>query len=224
MDIFWKGMDNNIIFNLQSRIFKIAFERTNFCVSMPAYNNELAILAQIARGDEAAFAALFDHYRDKVYSICIKLTHSPELSEEILQDVFLKVWIKRNDLPQITHFRAYLYTMVRNMVYNALKAAAQHELTLAAMPPGELTPVVPDDTLLYKENQQILAAAINRLPPQQQMVYKLIGEQGLKREEVSRAMGISPETVKTHIAQAMRSIRAYCRVRMGIGLLFLLFF
>ena len=185
---------------------------------------EAELLSRIQQGDETAFEQLFHHYRDKVYSIALKLTSSTMLAEEIVQDVFLKIWLKREQLHEVEHFRAYLYTIVRNHTFNHLKAIAHRQISLTDINPGDIAPYNRADfPVLEKENEKILAEAVHTLPPQQKLVYKLLREDGLKREEVSRKMGISPETVKAHIAHAMRSIRAFCLARIG-GLLLLFYF
>ncbi|WP_157307941.1 RNA polymerase sigma factor [Chitinophaga tropicalis] len=83
--------------------------------------DEKDVLTRIAAGDEEAFSLLFNHYRNRIYTIAYKLTESAPLSEEILLDVFLKVWLKRERLSELEHFTAYLFTITRNHVFSTLK-------------------------------------------------------------------------------------------------------
>lgn len=181
-------------------------------------------LGRIAGGDEAAFTQLFGAYKDRIYTIALRLTSSATMSEEIVQDVFVKLWQKRETLLAVEHFRAYLFTATRNHVFNALKRQARHRHMV-----GELDqdwPDVQSDTdnlLLEKEYREVLAEAVGRLPDRQRQIYGLIKEQGWKRGQVARQLGISEETVKAHLMQAMRSIRAYCLTRLDLYIALALF-
>lgn len=193
---------------------------------VPAENNpnEKEWLRRVATGDEAAFTVLFDAYKDRIYTIALRITDSPLIAEEIVQDVFLKIWVKRESLTAVDHFRAYLFTATRNQVFNVLKRLARHREITAELTADAHAETSDSDTLLLdKEYQAILSEAVNQLPPQQQQVYRLMKEQGLKRDQVAEQLAISPQTVKVHLAQAMRSIRAFCIARLDIYIAFVLF-
>lgn len=184
----------------------------------PAYN-EIELLKLVAEGNKNAFTEIYNNYRHKVYSIAYELTDATAVAEEIVQDVFLKVWVKRSSLHEVTHFRAYLFTITRNYVFTALKRIARKESIEVNAIQG--TPYYTHDTedrVLNNEYTRILQAAIDRLPEQQKQVYNLIKKEGLKREEAAAALHLSPETVKSHLAQAMRSIRTYCLTRLDVSI------
>lgn len=172
----------------------------------------------IAAGNEKAFEQLFSSYRNKVYTIALKITGSTELAEEVLLDVFLKVWIKREQLPHIEHFSAWLFTVTRNRVFKTLKQQALHAAGEAITGDDDLLlshTHHPGVVLVEKEYWQVLHEAVAQLSPQQKKVYHLIKENGLKREEAAAALNLSPETVKRHLAEAMHAIRAYCSYHLG---------
>ncbi|HUP13426.1 MAG TPA: RNA polymerase sigma-70 factor [Niastella sp.] len=184
----------------------------------PSYT-ELELLKLVAEGDRNAFTQIYNNYRNKIYSIAFELTESTTVAEEIVQDVFLKIWVKRGSLHEIEHFRAYLFTITRNYVFTALKRIARKEtIKVSAILDAPLYDNDTDDRVLNNEYTRILQAAIDRLPEQQKQVYNLIKKEGLKREEAAAALHLSPETVKTHLAQAMRSIRTYCLARLDISI------
>ena len=173
--------------------------------------SEQELLQLITKGDEVAFAALFNNYRNKIYSIAYELTESTVIAEEIVQDTFLKIWLRRETLEDVTHFKAYLFTIARNYVFSALKSIARRqnmELKIVQHTPGFYSDT--ENRVIQKEYDAILKQAVNSLPPKQKEVYLLMKEQGMKRHEVAAALQVSEETVKTHLAQAMRAIRAYC--------------
>lgn len=188
----------------------------------PQYS-EQELLLLIAKGDETAFSILFNNYRNKIYSIAYELTESTVIAEEIVQDTFLKVWLRRETFGEVTHFKAYLFTITRNYVFTALKRIArrQNQEKIAAQD----IPLYYSDTenqLIQKQYEEILKRAVNTLPAQQKQVYILVKEKGYKRNEVADELQLSPETVKTHLAQAIRTIRAYCLAHLDTSLLLLL--
>ena len=177
-------------------------------------------------GDESAFTRLFELYRDRIYSIALKVTRSNIIAEEIVQDVFLKIWQRRDKLHLIQNFSAYLFAMTRNDVYKVLKEiAGNYRTTLLTDEDSSLACAYTADLIMAKEYDQVLQNAIDRLPSQQRRVYHLIKDQGLKRGEVADQLQIQPETVKFHLAQAMKNIKAFCTLYLGAftGLIILLY-
>ncbi len=189
----------------------------------PLYN-EVQLLSQIACGNEAAFAKFFHHHRNRVYSIALKISGSTLLAEEIVQDVFLKIWMKRKDLHHVQNLSAYLYIIVQNAVYKSLKRIARdYKISVDRCNEPFLTIPDPEEYLVEKDYESLLQKAIGELPNQQREVYKLIREKGLKRKEVASLLNIHPETVKFHLSKAMKSIWSYCQLHLHLLLGFGLF-
>ena len=187
--------------------------------------NEEELLAFIAQGDELAFTRLFDNYRDRIYSIAFRIIHSTTIAEEIVQDVFLKIWLRRARLIEVQNFNAYLFVVTRNHVYKALKQIAKnYELT--AFTEKDLLAGDNDSAglVMEKEYNSLLRKAIDRLPNQQKKVYQYIKEKGLKREEAAGLLHLSPETVKYHLAEAMKNIRTFCMLHLDIFIGFIICF
>jgi RNA polymerase sigma-70 factor (family 1) len=184
-------------------------------LSYSALHNESMILHQIGEGSEEAFAELFDHYHPNIYSTVVRLTGDREKAEELVQDVFLKVWTNRHTLPEIQHFAAWLYTIATNETFTALdKAKRAKKRMSAAANTADFTPHIisetPADHFEEKEYATLLHHAIQRLPEKQQRTYKMIREQGMSRQEVAIILGVAPETVKEHLSRAMKSVRSFC--------------
>jgi RNA polymerase sigma-70 factor (family 1) len=186
--------------------------------------NEHELLSRIAEGDETAFTHLFHTYRARVYTLAIRLTGENGISEEIVQDVFLKLWLKRERIPAIDNFPGFLVTVTQNTVYSAMRTMLRRKKHTAEYQdiPSLLFYHDTEDLLDEKDLRAIINQAINRLPPQQKQAYLLIKEDGLSRENAARQMKISPETVKAHLAQALRSIRVYCLHRLDVPTVLLL--
>ncbi len=86
---------------------------------------EQDLLIRLSEGDSAAFAELFHAYSDRVYATALRLMGSHTYAEEIVQEVFMKIWLTRHTLHQVTYFRAYLFTTARNHIFNCLKQLAR---------------------------------------------------------------------------------------------------
>jgi len=171
--------------------------------------DEKEILIKIAEGDQKAFELLFLHYRTGIYITSFRLTHSSALSEEIVQDVFLKVWLKRSGLGQIGNFRAYLFTIAQNTIYSAMRKLCKQKF-ISRDPASIAALATTEEDVKNGDYEQLLQEAVDRLPAKQKKTYVLIKEKGLKREQAAVILHVSSETVKSNLEQAIRNIKAYC--------------
>lgn len=187
--------------------------------------NERLLLSGIASGDESAFEQVFNFYRPNLFTTVFRMTGSRQVAEEILQDSFLKVWIKREQLPELTNFGGWLYTIAENLTYNAIKSLQREKMHTVSFVLNIYTDrfAQADEALREKEYNGLLLKAIGRLPEKQQRTYLLIKQHGLKRNEAAKKLGVSPETVKWNLDQAMRSIRAFFMQNIEFILLISLF-
>ncbi|HRN56562.1 MAG TPA: sigma-70 family RNA polymerase sigma factor [Agriterribacter sp.] len=188
-------------------------------------HNERELLLRIARDDEHAFTRLFHYYKNKIYTIAYNLTESPAMAEEAVQEIFMKLWIKRKDLPAVEHFYAWFCTVARNHMFTLFKRRAVS--ICRAISETDTVSFFTCDTeerVLFKETETIIKKALHSLPPQQNKVYHLIKEKGYKKEEAAAFLNLSPETVKIHLAKAMKNIRAYCLAHMDSPAMLLIAF
>ncbi|MFT4018075.1 MAG: sigma-70 family RNA polymerase sigma factor [Agriterribacter sp.] len=188
--------------------------------------NEKELLLRISAGDASAFALLFNQYKDKIYTIGFKITGSAFLAEEVVQEIFMKLWTNRKTLPELECFTAWFNTVTRNHLFSLIKRKAareQREIVFANKIPAFYNNA--DENILLKDAGELLEKALYTLPPQQNKVYRLIKERGMKKEEVASQLNLSTETVKAHLSKAMKSIRAYYLAHMDHpAILILVFF
>lgn len=171
---------------------------------------ESTLLAMLAEDSEYAFQIIFDRHRDTIYKVAMLYVKSPVIAEEIVQDVFLKLWFQRKNLTQLRSLESWLFILTRNLTINCFKKIT-HEWTAREkwVKENGLSENTTDHKIIDAEYQRLLQLAIAQLSPQQQQVYKLAKEQGLSYEAISTRLSISPLTVKTHIARALSSIRLF---------------
>lgn len=182
-------------------------------------NNKL--LNAVASGDKGAFTKLFYMFHQELGEFILKLTKSKPIAEEVVQEVFIKVWTHREALSGVKSFRAYLFTVARNHAFNVLRDETRKTFLIEDF---ERYPLVDtDDTAVEKEAlYAIVEKAVALLPPQQQKVWKLNKEEGLPYQKIAEQLKLSPLTVKRHISLAMASIIRYVRAK-GSHLTFWIF-
>ncbi len=148
--------------------------------------------------------------KNDIYAHAFHFTQSVFVAEEITQDVFLKLWLNKQSLAEINNLEAWLYTITKNACFNQLKKIArEHRLKNSLAQEPEQIDETTESYLVVKEQQSLLQQAIDHLSAQQKLVFKLNREGGLKNAEIARQLNISPNTVKTHMVGALRSIRLF---------------
>jgi RNA polymerase sigma-70 factor (family 1) len=176
----------------------------------PVYNNENEhkLLLQIAQNDGVAFKLIFDHYWDRIYSMALTYLKSPLYAEDAVQEVFVKLWNNRQQLPAVRKFDSYLFIVARNEIISTLRKKIVHAPFYEYLS-DELTEQVlaPDQQLDLKEFQTLIDEAIERLPVQQQRVYRMSRQEGMSQEQISQELDISISTIKGHMTKALQSIR-----------------
>lgn len=189
-------------------------------------HNESALLNLVSEGDESAFRVIFNHYSDKLYNYARKITDNEELAEELVMDAFLKIWCNREELSKINNFDSYLFTIVRNQAFTAIKRRA-HEasiINILSLSNTEYQDCT-EDTVSYNEYKQLLSKAVNQLPPQQKLVYSMSRDEGLKYDEIADQLNLSKNTVKAHLKKALSALRVvfanYMALILGLALFFL---
>jgi RNA polymerase sigma-70 factor (family 1) len=186
-------------------------------------DKEKILLDKVAAGDEHAFAELFENYHQLLGSFVMRLIKSESLTQEIVQDVFVKIWINRGVLAEITCFKAYLIVVARNHALNSLKQIARDRSRQTAWVNNVLRLAANDqnETDSTINTSELIDQAIALLPPQQKKVYLLSRREGLHQEEIAAALNISLETVKKHMVLALRFLKNHLRTHIGIFLFLL---
>lgn len=189
---------------------------------MESNPSDKELLDLVAAGDEAAFRRLFNAYYEQLGNHIFRLTESRVVTEEIVQDAFLKIWLNRESLGGIQHFKAYLFAASRNHAINHLRKLARER--------GQRRQwervVVSQTEEMADEREDVyglLDLAVRQLPPQQRKVYIMSRYDRLKYEDIASRLDLSRETVKKYLQLATASIAAYIRDHMELVVIVLAF-
>lgn len=184
--------------------------------------NDKLLFDAIASGNEAAFEALFHRYKANVYASAYKWTRSAHVAEEIVQEVFIRLWTSRSCLMAVEDPLAYIYRMVSNKVRDYFKNDLNREHILRKV--REEQPAasnITEDMIAANTMNRLIAEAMARLSGQKRHIYYMNRQQGKSIKEIANELHISPNTVKTHLYEALHVVRNYLR-NAGILLLLLL--
>lgn len=168
-------------------------------------NQEL--LSRIAQGDQEAFAALHHQYWSEVYGLALAFLKSGDQAEDVVQEVFLKLWIKRETLPSINDFTPYFMVMVRNEIISFLRQLAQRQKKHAQYISEnnfnlqQLFPLSDSDTAAIIKN------ALNELTERQRHIFLLSRNEGLSHDQIALQLGLSKKTVSNTITQVLNHLR-----------------
>lgn len=173
--------------------------------------NETELLTKIAAGDEVAFKQLFEHHRKKLYHYVLAVTKSREVAEEIVIDVFLKLWTGRELITHIQHMDAFLFKVAYNKAMDFFKLAAKNaklqKLVSEQMEAHQEQSA--DYSLLNNECREILNNAYKQLSPQRRLMITLSREKGMTHEEIATELNLSRNTVKNTITDSLKIIKQY---------------
>lgn len=161
-------------------------------------------LAKIAAGDARAFEWLYKNYCKRIYDYIFLLTNDAALSEDLVQEIFLKVWTQKEKLTEIKNLNSYLHTTAKNLITdNWRKQSTEKQVikNIAYTADKEIT-LTP-----FKNEPGVLSGALDTLSERQKLIYRLIREEGRSREEISKALNLSPNTVKATMQNALHKIR-----------------
>ena len=181
---------------------------------------EKELLLLIKQGHEAAFERIYKLYSPRLFANIYKMVRSQSTAQEILQEVFIKVWNNRAGIDSERSFRSYLFRIAENNVYDFFRKAArdkrqQSHLLAVAIEHYEHI----EEILLRKENALILQKAIDSLSPQRHEVFRLCKLEGKSYDEVSKQLGISSSTISDHIVKANKAVREYLIDHMDMTIL-----
>lgn len=173
----------------------------------PSYPPEL--LLQIAAGDQTAFQQIYAGFYKRLYQFALAIVKTRETAEEIVEDVFIRIWQKRQDISSIRNLRVYLYTATKNASLNYLSRKARASVT---EPFDHIhvelseTALTPEQILITTEIHLKILKTVEALPPRCKMIFKLVREDELQYKEIAEILNISINTIDAQMAIAVKRI------------------
>ena len=193
-------------------IIYVCFPRTNdlLLYNSPTYTDK-ELLRQVAEGDETAFKHLYLQWHQLLAGYVFRITESRELTEEIVQDVFMNIWRVRETLAEINNFKHFLLVVSRNRAFDVLKKQLKEQKLKQIWEKENMSklPIAVDDAEVSPYS--LIDQAIDSLPPRRKEVYLLSRHERIAYKEIANRLGISIESVKTHLKLANNSISAFIR-------------
>jgi len=179
---------------------------------------EITILKQlqirVEQSNQKAFEDLYRLFFPRLYNFAMLYVHKKEAAEEIVNDVMVKIWEKRDTINTIENLETYLFVAIRNHCLNYLQKYSHYHVTIE--PESGLAEVIsindPAKDLEWKEINLKLHLAIEQLPDQCRTVFKLIKEEGFKYKQVAEILNLSPRTVETQLFRAIKKLDAVVNI------------
>ena len=173
-------------------------------------HNESLLVQEMQSGNEEAFTALYRHYSPRLYLNILKMVRDPLLAEEMVQELFTRVWLKRTNKGLKENFSGYIYRTGQNLVHDFFRRLKRdHLLRERFRSFAETQDEQIEEVLHRRQSSVILNKAIEQLSPQQKKVYELVRVEGCTYKRAAEIMGISPLTVKEYLTDTNKSIRRY---------------
>jgi RNA polymerase sigma-70 factor (ECF subfamily) len=173
------------------------------------------LMARCGQGDQAAFHALYQRHHRMIYNLAFRLLGNHADAEEVMPDVFVKVWQKAAEFRGQSRVSTWLYRVTSNMAMDRLRSARVgkevfwEDLSLVEkeMPDRSATAETPEEAVLRQEDQRVLAAAMQRLPPEDRLLVTLYHLQGCSYAEIEEITGVTAVNIKSKLFRARKRLR-----------------
>lgn len=181
-----------------------------------------SLLTDLKMGDENAFNGIYEAYSKPMYLKILGMVKDKDIADELLQELFIKLWDNREKIIPEKAFQSYLYTIAKNLVYNYFrKIASDNSLIEQLLLRGTEHYLNAEELLLNKETSELLKNAIDQLSPQRKLVFELCKIEGKSYEEASKILDISIATINSHMTKSLQSIKSYLIKHQDTGLLWI---
>lgn len=173
-------------------------------------DDEMRLLKEIADGNTFSFEKFYDATSGYVYGYCLKMAKSVPIASELMQEAYIKLWDERRHLREVAYPRAYLFRIASRCVYNYLTNSSKRQQILEI---GEAANIVEAELHVHdqyeaRELMEQIEAAVQKLPAQQQKVFRMSKYDGSSRNEIAEAMDISISAVDNYLNVALKKVRA----------------
>jgi RNA polymerase sigma-70 factor (ECF subfamily) len=179
-------------------------------------------ITELTKSNESSLKELFDYYYPRLYHFSKSFLKIETGIDDILQEVFLKVWQNRKKITSVSTFNAYIFTITKNLLLNEIRRRLNNEKIKDNIQKLSVAEEYRDfDNVEYNDLKEKIEHIINELPDRQKEVYILSRKEGLTHKEIAEKLGISPKTVEYHITQSTSLLKKKIK---ELGFVALLYF
>ena len=165
-------------------------------------------IKKMKRGDVDAFQKIYNLYASDLLKFAFHFLKNKEEAEEVVQDIFLKIWDKKVLIDEKHSFKGFVFIIAKRVILNKIRAKVKvRNVEIASE--HNTTKQNAQDILAYKELQELSDKAISTLPEKRRIIYTMSRKQGLSNKEIAMHLGISDKTVENQIGLALKNIREY---------------
>ena len=155
---------------------------------------------------------VFKTFYAKVYNFALGLVKNEADADDIVQIVFLKIWLKRAKLTEVKNLDTYIYTITKNTVLNFFSARKDYHSDISKVSTLHIGNESPIEQIEAQDLQLMIDMVVSNMPPQRQTIYRMSREEGLSNEEIATKMGIQKKTVENHLNLALKDIRKLLKI------------
>lgn len=186
--------------------------------------NENLLISELKNHNERAFRKLYDSYYQDIYRYSLSILKSKDFAEENVQEVFLKVWLNRENLNVDKSFKSFIFKIARNQAFNFLSKASNDDLLKEAIfYESQKSYEQGDYSLREMDCKKLKKEAMDLLPPKRKQIFKMSRKKGMTYEEISQELGISVHTVKNQMGKALETLRIFFQTNEELFVLLFIF-
>lgn len=180
----------------------------------------------LKKGDMASFDAIYNKYCHKLHGFVLRYLKQEEDAEEIVQEVFIKIWEARGKIDVYTSFESFLFTIAYNSTISLLRKRISETKSreyLKCLQQIDTADTIIDE-IQFKELNQKVQSLLQQLTPRQKEIYLLSREEGLTHKEIAQKLNISENTVKNHLVTTLKYLKSRIDSSLAVNILFLYLF
>lgn len=160
--------------------------------------------------EEKVFKTIYESYKNRLFGFVLKMVHDKDMAEELIQEIFISLWLNRSKLTSVKDMDSYLFVMARNKTFNYLRKAANDAKLLNKLQAQmQASQNNVEEHIVTEEQNRLIEQALGTLSVQRRKVFMLSRYEGLNMEEISERLQLSRNTIKNHLVSSLRIIRSY---------------
>ena len=169
---------------------------------------ESHLVKKVRQGCHVSYSILFEKYSKKLYNFSYKYTNSQVESEGIVQEVFMKIWQKRETLNPELSFNSFVITIAKHSIFNLMKKNAYRKAYKDQLHPSAFVTEETEQKIIFSDLDDLAQESINKLPPKRKQIFLLRRDSELSIKEIATKLNISESTVENQMNRAMKTLRS----------------